>query len=329
MIIDESHVSVPQIRGMYNGDRSRKTTLVDYGFRLPSALDNRPLKFEEFEQITGRTLYVSATPSEYELTKSDGIIIEQIVRPTGIIDPEIIVKPSTGQVDDLMEEIRIVTARKEKVLVTTLTKRMSEDLTKFLKENGIRAEYLHSEILSLDRVKLIRELRLGKFDVLVGINLLREGLDLPEVSLIGILDADREGFLRDKRSLLQTSGRAARNVNGRVIFYGDKMTDSMNNCIDEVRRRRLKQIEFNELNGITPKTVYKSAEQIMYSTNIKEENLSKVSDKKVKYGSDETVLRNEIIELESLMEEAAEKLEFEKAAEYRDRIIVLEKLIKK
>jgi excinuclease ABC subunit B len=329
MIIDESHVSVPQIRGMYNGDRSRKTTLVDYGFRLPSALDNRPLKFEEFEQITGRTLYVSATPSEYELTKSDGIIIEQIVRPTGIIDPEIIVKPSTGQVDDLMEEIRIVTARKEKVLVTTLTKRMSEDLTKFLKENGIRAEYLHSEILSLDRVKLIRELRLGKFDVLVGINLLREGLDLPEVSLIGILDADREGFLRDKRSLLQTSGRAARNVNGRVIFYGDKMTDSMKNCIDEVRRRRLKQIEFNELNGITPKTVYKSAEQIMYSTNIKEENLSKVSDKKVKYGSDETVLRNEIIELESLMEEAAEKLEFEKAAEYRDRIIVLEKLIKK
>jgi len=329
LIIDESHVSVPQIKGMYNGDRSRKTTLVDYGFRLPSALDNRPLKFEEFEQITGRTLYVSATPSEYELSKSDGIIIEQVVRPTGILDPEIIVKPSTGQVDDLMEEIRIVTERKEKVLVTTLTKRMSEDLTKFLKENGIKAEYLHSEILSLDRVKLIRELRLGKFDVLVGINLLREGLDLPEVSLIGILDADREGFLRDKRSLLQTSGRAARNVNGRVIFYGDKITDSMKNCIEEVRRRRLKQIEFNTINGIIPKTVYKSAEQIMYSTNIREENLLKVSDKKVKYGKDEEALRKEIIELESLMEEAAEKLEFEKAADYRDRKIVLEKLFNK
>ena len=329
LIIDESHVSVPQIKGMYNGDRSRKTTLVDYGFRLPSALDNRPLKFEEFEQITGRTLYVSATPSEYELSKSDGIIIEQVVRPTGILDPEIIIKPSTGQVDDLMEEIRVVTERKEKVLVTTLTKRMSEDLTKFLKENGIKAEYLHSEILSLDRVKLIRELRLGKFDVLVGINLLREGLDLPEVSLIGILDADREGFLRDKRSLLQTSGRAARNVNGRVIFYGDKITDSMKNCIEEVRRRRLKQIEFNTINGIIPKTVYKSAEQIMYSTNIREENLLKVSDKKVKYGKDEEALRKEIIELESLMEEAAEKLEFEKAAEYRDRIIVLEKLFNK
>lgn len=329
LIIDESHVSVPQIKGMYNGDRSRKTTLVDYGFRLPSALDNRPLKFDEFEQITGRTLYVSATPSEYELSKSDGIIIEQVVRPTGILDPEIIVKPSTGQVDDLMEEIRTVTERKEKVLVTTLTKRMSEDLTKFLKENGIKAEYLHSEILSLDRVKLIRELRLGKFDVLVGINLLREGLDLPEVSLIGILDADREGFLRDKRSLLQTSGRAARNVNGRVIFYGDKITDSMKNCIEEVRRRRFKQAEYNELNGVIPKTVYKSAEQIMYSTNIREENLLKVSDKKVKYGKDEEALRKEIIELESLMEEAAEKLEFEKAAEYRDRIIVLEKLFKK
>ncbi|MBU4487329.1 MAG: excinuclease ABC subunit UvrB [Candidatus Delongbacteria bacterium] len=329
LIIDESHASIPQIKGMYNGDRSRKTTLVDYGFRLPSALDNRPLKFDEFEQVTSRTLYVSATPSEYELNKSDGIIIEQVVRPTGILDPEIIIKPSTGQVDDLIEEIKITIERKEKVLVTTLTKRMSEDLTKFLKENGIKAEYLHSEILSLERVKLIRELRLGKFDVLVGINLLREGLDLPEVSLIGILDADREGFLRDKRSLLQTSGRAARNVNGRVIFYADKMTDSMRNCIDEVKRRRIKQTEFNKLNGIIPKTVYKSAEQIMYQTNIKDENLSKVSDKKKYYAKDETALRNEIIELESLMEESAEKLEFEKAAGYRDRIIILEKMVGK
>ena len=326
LIIDESHATIPQIRGMYNGDRSRKQTLVDYGFRLPSALDNRPLKFNEFEEITSRTLYVSATPADYELERSEGLIIEQVVRPTGILDPLIIVKPSTGQVDDLMEEISTVIARKEKVLVTTLTKRMSEDLTKFLRENGIKAEYLHSEILSLDRVKLIRELRLGKFDVLVGINLLREGLDLPEVSLIGILDADREGFLRDKRSLLQTSGRAARNVNGRVIFYADRMTDSIRNCIDEVNRRRLKQEEYNKINSITPKTVFKSAEQIMYSTDLNYEKTPVVSDKKEFYNKDEKEIRNEIIDLESLMEEAAEKLQFEKAAEYRDRIALLEKI---
>ena len=329
LIIDESHASVPQIRGMYNGDRSRKQTLVDYGFRLPSALDNRPLKFNEFEEITSRTLYVSATPADYELERSKGLIIEQVVRPTGILDPVIIVKPSTGQVDDLMEEIRIVTARKDKVLVTTLTKRMSEDLTKFLKENGIKAEYLHSEILSLDRVRLIRELRLGKFDVLVGINLLREGLDLPEVSLIGILDADREGFLRDKRSLLQTSGRAARNVNGRVIFYADRMTDSIRNCIDEVNRRRAKQEEYNKINNITPRTVFKSAEQIMYSTDLNYDKSPMVSDKKELYNKDEKEIRNEIIDLESLMEEAAEKLQFEKAAEYRDRIVLLEKIASK
>lgn len=329
LIIDESHASVPQIRGMYNGDRSRKQNLVDYGFRLPSALDNRPLKFNEFEEITSRTLYVSATPADYELERSEGLIIEQVVRPTGILDPVIIVKPSTGQVDDLMEEIRIVTARKEKVLVTTLTKRMSEDLTKFLKENGIKAEYLHSEILSLDRVRLIRELRLGKFDVLVGINLLREGLDLPEVSLIGILDADREGFLRDRRSLLQTSGRAARNVNGRVIFYADRMTDSIRNCIDEVNRRRAKQEEYNKINNITPRTVFKSAEQIMYSTDLNYDRSPMVSDKKELYNKDEKEIRNEIIDLESLMEEAAEKLQFEKAAEYRDRIVLLEKIAAK
>ena len=329
LIIDESHASVPQIRGMYNGDRSRKQTLVDYGFRLPSALDNRPLQFNEFEEITSRTLYVSATPADYELERSKGLIIEQVVRPTGILDPVIIVKPSTGQVDDLMEEIRIVTARKDKVLVTTLTKRMSEDLTKFLKENGIKAEYLHSEILSLDRVRLIRELRLGKFDVLVGINLLREGLDLPEVSLIGILDADREGFLRDKRSLLQTSGRAARNVNGRVIFYADRMTDSIRNCIDEVNRRRAKQEEYNKINNITPRTVFKSAEQIMYSTDLNYDKSPMVSDKKELYNKDEKEIRNEIIDLESLMEEAAEKLQFEKAAEYRDRIVLLEKIAAK
>lgn len=329
LIIDESHATVPQIRGMYNGDRSRKTTLVDYGFRLPSALDNRPLKFIEFEEITSRTLYVSATPADYELERSKGLIIEQVVRPTGILDPEIIVKPSKGQVDDIMEEIRSVVEKKEKVLVTTLTKRMSEDLTKFLKENGIRAEYMHSEIESLERVKIIRELRLGKFDVLVGINLLREGLDLPEVSLIGILDADREGFLRDRRSLIQTSGRAARNINGRVIFYGDRITDSMKNCIEEVARRREKQAEYNRINNIIPRTVFKSTEQIMYSTNLKDEKLLAVSDSNGKYGKDIETLKNEIIGLEAMMEEAAEKLEFEKAAEYRDRIIVLEKILKK
>ncbi len=329
LIIDESHVSIPQIRGMYNGDRSRKQTLVDYGFRLPSALDNRPLKFSEFETITSKTLFVSATPSDYELERSQGLVIEQVVRPTGILDPEIIVRPSTGQVDDLIEEIKVTTGRKEKVLVTTLTKKMSEDLTRYLKENGIRAEYMHSEILSLERVKLIRELRLGKFDVLVGINLLREGLDLPEVSLIGILDADREGFLRDKRSLLQTSGRAARNVNGRVIFYADKITDSIKNCIEEVNRRRRKQAEYNKINNIVPKTVYKSAEQILYSTSLRDDDIPRASEKQTVYGKDNDSLKNEIIELEALMEEAAEKLEFEKAAEYRDRIVMLEKILKK
>ncbi|MFO7809802.1 MAG: excinuclease ABC subunit UvrB [Candidatus Delongbacteria bacterium] len=327
LIIDESHATVPQIRGMYKGDRSRKQTLVDFGFRLLSALDNRPLQFNEFEEITSRTLYVSATPSDYELERSDGLIVEQIVRPTGIIDPEIIVRPSTGQVDDLIEEIRQVTERKEKVLVTTLTKRMSEDLTRFLKENGIKAEYLHSEIESLERVKLIRELRLGKFDVLVGINLLREGLDLPEVSLIGILDADREGFLRDKRSLIQTSGRAARNVNGRVIFYADKMTESMKNCIEEVERRRAKQIEFNVANDIVPTTIYKSKEQIMLSGDLKAQRESE-DDKKKRTIRTEEEAHDQIIALESLMEEAAEKLEFEKAAEYRDRIVTLKKIIK-
>ena len=327
LIIDESHATVPQVRAMYKGDRSRKQTLVDFGFRLPSALDNRPLQFGEFEDVTSRTLYVSATPADYELERSDGLIVEQVVRPTGILDPDIIVKPSTGQVDDLMEEILRVVEKKEKVLVTTLTKRMSEDLTSFLKENGIKAEYMHSEIESLERVKLIRNLRLGKFDVLVGINLLREGLDLPEVSLIGILDADREGFLRDKRSLLQTAGRAARNVNGRVIFYGDNMTDSMRNCIEEVARRREKQAAYNKQHNIIPRTVYKSAEQILYSASLKKDKPDRVADPTASYGKDKESLRKEILELGSLMEEAAELLEFEKAAEYRDRIIELEKLL--
>ncbi|MDA3887177.1 MAG: excinuclease ABC subunit UvrB [Candidatus Delongbacteria bacterium] len=328
MIIDESHATIPQVRAMYKGDRSRKTTLVDYGFRLPSALDNRPLKFEEFEEVTKKTLYLSATPSEYELKKSNGLIIEQIIRPTGILDPTIEVRPSKGQIDDLMEEIKKTTEKKEKVLVTTLTKRMSEDLTTFLKENGIKARYLHSEIISLERVKLLRDLRLGKFDVLVGINLLREGLDLPEVSLIGILDADREGFLRDRRSLLQTSGRAARNVNGRVIFYGDKITQSMEACIAETDRRRKVQEEYNIKNNITPKTIYKSSEDILKQTQMGEhETAAQVKEKKAEY-KEISEARNEIIELDVLMIEAADNLEFERAAEYRDRIRILEGLIK-
>lgn len=327
MIIDESHAAIPQIRAMYKGDRSRKTTLVDYGFRLPSALDNRPLQFEEFEEITGKTLYLSATPAEYELKKSNGLIIEQIIRPTGILDPVIEVRPSKGQIDDLMEEIKKTTDKKEKILVTTLTKRMSEDLTTFLKENGIRARYLHSEIISLERVRLIRDLRIGKFDVLVGINLLREGLDLPEVSLIGILDADREGFLRDRRSLLQTSGRAARNVNGRVIFYGDKITKSMEACISETIRRRKVQEEYNLKNNITPRTIYKSTEDILKQTQMGEKlKTLEVKEKKAEYKEIKEA-KNEIIELDALMNEAAEKLEFEKAAEYRDRIRILEGLI--
>ena len=327
MIIDESHATIPQVRAMYKGDRSRKTTLVDYGFRLPSALDNRPLQFEEFEEVTGKTLYLSATPADYELERSNGLIIEQIIRPTGILDPTIEVRPSKGQIDDLMEEIKKTTDKKEKVLVTTLTKRMSEDLTTFLKENGIKARYLHSEIISLERVKLIRELRLGKFDVLVGINLLREGLDLPEVSLIGILDADREGFLRNKRSLLQTSGRAARNINGRVIFYGDKITRSMEDCIAETDRRRKVQEEYNLKNNITPKTIYKSTDEIMKQTQMgKYETAAQVKEKKAEYKEIKEA-KNEIIELDALMIEAAENLEFERAAEYRDRIRILEGLI--
>lgn len=327
MIIDESHATIPQVRAMYKGDRSRKTTLVDYGFRLPSALDNRPLQFDEFEQVTGKTLYLSATPAEYELKKSNGLIIEQIIRPTGILDPTIEVRPSKGQIDDLMEEIKKTTDKKEKVLVTTLTKRMSEDLTTFLKENGIRARYLHSEIISLERVKLIRDLRIGKFDVLVGINLLREGLDLPEVSLIGVLDADREGFLRDRRSLLQTSGRAARNVNGRVIFYGDKITQSMEACIAETDRRRKVQEEYNLKNNITPRTIYKSTDEIMKLTQMGDhETTAQIKEKKAEYKEIKEA-KNEIIELDALMMEAAENLEFERAAEYRDRIRILEELI--
>ncbi|MDP2247412.1 MAG: helicase-related protein, partial [Nitrosomonadales bacterium] len=262
MIIDESHVTVPQIGGMYKGDRSRKENLVDYGFRLPSALDNRPLKFEEFEQIMRQSVFISATPAEYERTHQEQVV-EMIARPTGLIDPEIIVKPADTQVDDLLSEIKLRVAVQERVLATTLTKRMAEDLTDYLAEHGVKVRYLHSDIDTVERVEIIRDLRLGEFDVLVGINLLREGLDIPEVSLVAILDADKEGFLRSERSLIQTSGRAARNLNGKVIFYGNTITRSMKAAIDETQRRRTKQIAFNEANGIVPKGVTKRIKDII------------------------------------------------------------------
>src|SRR5213083_2738774 len=265
MFVDESHVTIGQLGGMYRGDRSRKENLVDYGFRLPSALDNRPLKFEEFEQVMRQTVFVSATPAEYE-RKTSGQIIEQVVRPTGLVDPVLEVRPASTQVDDLLTEISLRVARRERVLVTTLTKRMAEELTDYLAEHGVKVRYLHSEVETVERVEIIRDLRLGEFDVLVGINLLREGLDLPEVSLVAILDADKEGFLRSERSLIQTSDRAARNLNGRVILYGDRVTDSMRRAMEETSRRRVKQLAYNEAHGLTPRTITKSVEETMRST---------------------------------------------------------------
>jgi excinuclease ABC subunit B len=319
-VIDESHVTVPQIGAMYEGDRSRKQTLVEFGFRLPSALDNRPLTFAEFETITGQTLFVSATPAEYELRKSRGVIVEQIIRPTGLVDPEIVVKPVDGQVDDLLEEIRQRVAMKERVLVTTLTKRMAEDLTDYLNEAGVRVRYLHSDIDALERVDILRGLRLGEFDVLVGINLLREGLDLPEVSLVAILDADKEGFLRSERSLIQTAGRAARNIHGRVIFYADVATDSMNRAQEESRRRREKQLAFNLEYGIVPETVKKSMDQVLRSTAVADA-IGATGDDDVHglLGGAESPDQL-IAALEAEMLEAAKKLEFERAASLRDRI---------
>lgn len=269
-VIDESHVTIPQIRGMYNGDRSRKMTLVEYGFRLPSALDNRPMTFEEFESMLNQVIYVSATPGDYELEKSGGVVVEQIIRPTGLLDPEIEVRPIKGQIDDLIAEIRIRAEKKERCLVTTLTKKMAEDLADYFDKIGIRVRYIHSDIDSIERVEILRDLRLGGFDVLVGVNLLREGLDLPEVSLVAIIDADKEGFLRSERSLMQTAGRTARNVNGKVIMYADKITDSMKKMIDETNRRRKIQNEYNLANNITPITIYKSVEEILSSTSLAE-----------------------------------------------------------
>jgi len=336
LIIDESHVTASQIRAMYNGDRSRKMNLVEFGFRLPSALDNRPLKFEEYENLTNQVIYVSATPGDYELEKTGGFYVEQIIRPTGLLDPEIIVRPVKTQIDDLLGEIRIRANKKERVLVTTLTKKMAEDLTDYLENLAVRVKYIHSDIDSLERVEIIRNLRIGDFDVLVGVNLLREGLDLPEVSLVAIIDADKEGFLRSERSLMQTAGRTARNSDGLVIMYADRITNSMQKTISETNRRRKLQTAYNKKHGITPKTIYKSREEIMASTSIadmrnkdklEEASFSKVAEPIIKYMSNSQ--RQDLVEeMIDEMKQAAKDLEFEKAAFLRDEIEKLKKLIK-
>ena len=325
MIIDESHVTVPQVGAMYKGDRSRKENLVDYGWRLPSALDNRPLKFEEFEHIMRQCVFVSATPSEYEANHQQQVV-EMIARPTGLIDPPIVVKPADTQVDDLLGEIKLRVAVGERVLATTLTKRMSEDLTDYLSEHGIKVRYLHSDIDTVERVEIIRDLRLGEFDVLVGINLLREGLDIPEVSLVAVLDADKEGFLRSERSLIQTSGRAARNINGKVIFYANKITRSMKAAMDETERRRGVQMAFNEANGIVPKGVTKRIKDIIDGVYDKDEALRerKVLQEQASYESlSEKQIAKEMKRLEKAMHDSAKNLEFEKAGEYRDQLKAL------
>jgi excinuclease ABC subunit B len=317
MIIDEAHVTIPQIRAMYAGDRSRKQTLVDYGFRLPSAMDNRPLQFQEFEKLINQIVYVSATPGPYELGLTENTV-EQIIRPTGLLDPIIEVRETEGQIDDLIKEINKRTAKNERVLVTTLTKKMSEDLTQYLEDMGIKVRYMHSDIATIERMEIIRDLRLGKFDVLIGINLLREGLDLPEVSLVTILDADKEGFLRSETSMIQTIGRAARNSEGKVIMYADRITKSMEKAIMETMRRRKLQEEFNELHGITPTTIKKSVRDVIEASKIAEDGEKYGSDKIQKYTEDEK--KHLIKKLEGEMFLAAESLQFERAAELRDRI---------
>lgn len=328
IVLDESHVTVPQLNAMYAGDRSRKTNLVDYGFRLPSALDNRPLKFTEFEQFAVPKIYISATPGIYELEKTEGVVVEQIVRPTGLLDPPIDVRPTQNQIDDLMHEIDIRIQRKERVLITTLTKRMAEELTAYLANAGIKCRYIHSEVDTLDRVEILRDLRLGKFDVLIGVNLLREGLDLPEVSLVAILDADKEGFLRNERSLTQTAGRAARNVHGQVIFYADKITNSMKKTMDETDRKRKIQMAYNEANNIIPKTVLKSHEEIFKQTSVidireqeyeyAEEDIRQVDESDAPLSKSE--IQAKINESKSKMNSASKKLQFVEAALYRDQM---------
>ena len=323
MFIDESHQTVPQVRGMFHGDRSRKQTLVDYGFRMPSALDNRPLTFEEFEHRMNQVVYVSATPGPYELTRAGGVVVEQVIRPTGLVDPEVEIRPVKGQVDDLLEEIRIRAEKGERVLVTTLTKRMAEDLSEYFTEVGVRCRYLHSEVETLDRIKILRDLRRGEFDVLIGINLLREGLDLPEVSLVAVLDADKEGYLRSATSLIQTIGRCARHIEGRAILYADRRTDSMNHAIDETNRRRAKQMAFNTENNITPMSIVKSVDMELariveadyISVPVEDITLDAVAGIK-----NEQQLAQLLQQLEKQMREAAKKFEFERAAQLRDRI---------
>ncbi|WP_258105245.1 excinuclease ABC subunit UvrB [Marinoscillum sp. MHG1-6] len=339
LMIDESHVTVPQVRAMWGGDRSRKVNLVDYGFRLPSALDNRPLTFNEFEEMINQVLFVSATPSEYELRKSEGVVVEQLIRPTGLLDPIIDVRPSVNQIDDLMEEIQLRVEREERVLVTTLTKRMAEELTKYLMNASVRTRYIHSEVDTLDRVEILRELRLGVFDVLVGVNLLREGLDLPEVSLVAILDADKEGFLRNERSLVQTIGRAARNANGRVVMYADKITDSMRKAIDETNRRRSIQQAYNEEHGIVPTTIIKNREAVLGQTSVAdkkkggkkyytgEEEASIAADPVVAYMAKDQLQKLEA-ETKRKMEKAAKDLDFMEAARLRDEMLEIQKLLK-
>ncbi len=326
-IIDESHVMIPQLRGMYAGDRSRKQVLVDYGFRLPSALDNRPLAFDEFNDVINQFVYVSATPTVYEQSKSEGVSAEQIIRPTGLLDPQIYVKKSEGQIDDLISEINEVTKREDRVLVTTLTKKMAENLTDYLKQAGIKVRYLHSEIDTLERIEIIRDLRLGVFDVLVGINLLREGLDIPEVSLVAILDADKEGFLRTETSLVQTVGRAARNADGKVVMYADKMTDSMNRAIKETERRRKIQEDYNKAHGISPKTIEKKVRDIIEATHVAEEKDKYYVEENKDQMTDQE-LKKLIEKLENEMKFAAANLQFERAAELRDKIVEIKEKLK-
>ena len=338
LIVDESHVTIPQVRAMWGGDRSRKVNLVDYGFRLPSALDNRPLTFNEFEGVMNQVVYVSATPGEYELRKSEGVVVEQLIRPTGLLDPQIDVRPSKNQIDDLLEEIDERVKKKERVLVTTLTKRMAEELTKFMERASVKCRYIHSEVDTLDRVEILRELRLGVFDVLVGVNLLREGLDLPEVSLVAILDADKEGFLRNERSLVQTIGRAARNVNGRVIMYADSTTESMRQAIDETDRRRKIQQDYNEANGITPRTIIRSKQEIFKQTKVADSKKAPkryyIEDEEKSLAADPVVAylpKEELVKMaeqtKKAMEKAAKELEFVEAARLRDEYLAMQKLI--